>query len=118
LIGHGTADPFHPKVVRSTAGATGALDYMKRDLAEILAEFENKEWQVYLMDGGDGSISLQTIKPAEKSILMIGNEGNGISEHLFLPQRTKVGIPGHSSSVESLNAAIATGIGLYHMAGI
>ncbi|WP_340105366.1 TrmH family RNA methyltransferase [Rhodohalobacter sp. 8-1] len=117
LIGNGTADPFHPKVVRSTAGATGALDYAKGDLAELLGEFENVDWQVYLMDGGDDSINLQSIKPEKKSILVIGNEGNGISDHLFLSQRTKVGIPGHSSAVESLNAAIATGIGLYHMTG-
>lgn len=117
LFGHGTADPFHPKVVRSTAGATGTLDYMKGDLLGILAEFENKEWQVYLMDGGGDSINLQSIKPEEKSILVIGNEGNGISDQLFLSRRTKVGIPGNNTAVESLNAAIAAGIGLYHMAG-
>lgn len=115
LIGHGTADLFHPKVVRSTAGATGALDYMKEDLAEILAEFENEEWQVYLMDGGESSIDIQTVDPAEKSILVIGNEGNGISNELFADQRTAVRIPGDSTTVESLNAAIALGIGLFEL---
>ena len=113
LIGHGTADLYHPKVVRSTAGATGALDYMKGDLAELLGNFETNEWQVYLMDGGDDSINLQSIKPEEKSILVIGNEGNGISPGLFADHRTAVRISGDQTTVESLNAGIATGIGLY-----
>src|SRR6056297_1105347 len=100
LMGHGTADPLHPKVVRSTAGATGALDYVKGDIAE-------------LMDGGSDSIKLQSIKPEKKSILVVGNEGNGISEELFISGRTSVRIPGDDSVVESLNAAIAMGIGMY-----
>jgi len=113
LMGHGTADPLHPKVVRSTAGATGALDYVKGDIAELIAEFENKGWRVYLMDGGSDSIKLQSIKPEKKSILVVGNEGNGISEELFISGRTSVRIPGDDSVVESLNAAIAMGIGMY-----
>ena len=113
VMGHGTSDLFHPKVVRSTAGATGALDYVKGDIAELLAEFETEDWQVYLMDGGSDSIKLQSIKPEKKSILVVGNEGNGISEELFISGRTSVRIPGDDSVVESLNAAIAMGIGMY-----
>src|SRR6056297_3578167 len=113
VMGHGTSDLFHPKVVRSTAGATGALDYIKGDLAELLAEFENEDWQGYLMDGGESSIDIKTADPAEKSILVIGNEGNGISAGFFADHRTAVRIPGDQTTVESLNAGIATGIGLY-----
>ena len=117
LLGHGTADPYHPKVVRSTAGATGALDYVKGDLAELLAKFENEDWQVYLMDGGSDSIELQSIKPGKKSVLVVGNEGNGISEEQFRTGRTSVRIPGDDAVVESLNAAIAMGIGMYGFKG-
>ena len=115
LIGHGTADPFHPKVVRSTAGATGTLPYLKGDLSEQLEQFEKSGWNVYLMDGGEDSINLQSIKPEEKSILVIGNEGNGISGYLFTDGRRSVRIAGDQTVVESLNAAIALGIGLYQM---
>ncbi len=117
LLGHGTADPYHPKVVRSTAGATGILDYVKGDLAELLAKFENEDWQVYLMDGGSDSIELQSIKPGKKSVLVVGNEGNGISEEQFRTGRTSVRIPGDDAVVESLNAAIAMGIGMYGFKG-
>lgn len=118
LFGDGTADPFHPKVVRSTAGATGSLPYLKGDLGRLLVEFEKHDWQSYLMDGGEGSVPIQSETPANRSILVIGNEGNGISQELFAGHRKRVRIPGDDSSVESLNAAIAMGIGMYHMASI
>ena len=113
LLGHGTADPFHPKVVRSTAGATGALPYQKGELMELLERFESNGWKSYLMDGAASSVDIRTVKAAEKSILVIGNEGNGISQELFEDERTSVRIPGDNTAVESLNAAIALGIGMY-----
>lgn len=118
LFGDGTADPFHPKVVRSTAGATGALPYRKGDLNELIQQFEEKGWYSYLMDGGEGSVPIKTETPANRSILVIGNEGNGISQELFTGHRKRVRIPGDNSSVESLNAAIAMGIGMYHMVSV
>ncbi|NBC27622.1 MAG: hypothetical protein GVY08_12230 [Bacteroidetes bacterium] len=115
LYGDGTADPFHPKVVRSTAGATGVLPFLKGDLGERLKQFEQNGWQIYLMDGGEGSVPIGREIPARRSVLVIGNEGNGIAHQLFTAQRKRVRIPGESSIVESLNAAMAMGIGMYHM---
>lgn len=115
IIGNGTADPYHPKVVRSTAGATGALSIRKGDLKDLLHELEGDGWNSYLMDGGAGSVDINTVSYGEKSILVIGNEGNGISEDLFSSDRTSVRIPGNDEAVESLNAAIALGIGIYQI---
>ncbi len=113
LFGEGTADPFHPKVVRSTAGATGALPYMKGNSDQLLTDFETNGWRTYLMDGSDKAVNLEDITPSEKSILVIGNEGNGIADYLFKAHRPSVRIAGNHQTVESLNAAIALGIGLY-----
>lgn len=113
VFGEGTADPFHPKVVRSTAGAAGTLPYLKGTLQNLLSGFEIAGWKTYLMDGSQDAESIDDITPAEKSILVIGNEGNGISNHLFTPERKTVSIQGDNQTVESLNAAIALGIGLY-----
>lgn len=115
LIGNGTADPYHPKVVRSTAGATGALPVIKGELSELLDEFESEGWTTFLMDGSDGSVDVKTVTPGERSIIVIGNEGNGISDDLFSSDRTSVRIPGNDEAVESLNAAIALGIGMYEL---
>lgn len=116
LFGEGTADPFHPKVVRSTAGATGALPYRKCDLTGELKLLELAGYRVCLLDGSDDSISIKEIRPEKKTILVVGNEANGIRRDLIDPKRISIRIDGNADHVESLNAAVALGIGLWHFA--
>ncbi|TVQ04724.1 MAG: RNA methyltransferase [Balneolaceae bacterium] len=118
LFGKGCADPFQPKVVRSTAGATGAVHYIRGDFGNIFHELESTGWQVYLLDGSKEAEDLRSVKTAKKSILVAGNEATGISRGLFTANRTRVRIPGHSGIVESLNAAVACGIALEHFSGL
>lgn len=112
ISGAGTADIFNPKTVRSTAGATGVLPFITGRLDQLLKNFENAGWTVYLMDGGTESENIQKISPAGKSIIVIGNEGSGISGSLFTAGRKKVKIEGEQQFVESLNASVACGIAL------
>lgn len=115
LSGKGTVDLFHPKVVRSTAGATGSLKHCNLELQNRLQVFESRGWQVLILDGGAGSLDIREIKPTEKTILLAGNEANGVSRQLFAAHRIPVSIesaPGQEE-VESLNAAIATAIALF-----
>lgn len=114
IAGTGTADLFHPKVVRSTAGATGSIPFVKGNLNEIFADLEQNGWPVYLLDGSDESANIATIHLAEKAVLVVGNEGNGVDSSLFASNRHPVKIPGQNRYVESLNAAVALSIGLYH----
>ena len=112
LIGHGTVDPFHPKVVRSTAGATGAISYVKTNLQETLSNFEASGWNIAALDGGAGSESLKNSRPSQKDILIIGNEGNGVDPKL-MEGKKRISIHGNADNVESLNAAVALSIALY-----
>jgi len=115
LAGTGTVDPWNPKVVRSTAGATGTLPVISGDLDKLLAIFEKKRWQVYLLDGSDSSEELKRVEKNRKSILIAGNEANGISDPLYTDQRQQVKISGRGDkAIESLNAAIALSITLFH----
>lgn len=115
LSGKGTVDLFHPKVVRSTAGATGAVPFRNADLSEELAQFENLGWQIALLDGGPQAMDIRSFNPQRKTILVVGNEANGIDPKLFNDSRPRVAIRrgGKSKSVESLNASIALSIGLF-----
>ena len=115
LSGKGTVDLFHPKVVRSTAGATGSLKYRNGELQSMLPEFEKRGWQVMILEAGEESQDIRNIEPADKIILVTGNEANGVDPRLFGERRTNVCIPRGSrqKGVESLNAAIATAIALF-----
>lgn len=115
IAGKGSVDVYHPKVVRSTAGATGSIAVLSGELEEIFEELEKAGWEILLLDGGDESVNLGSVHPAEKTVLVVGNEGNGISEKLLKSGRKKIRIesaPGQEK-VESLNAAVAVSIALW-----
>lgn len=119
LSGKGTVDLFHPKVVRSTAGATGVIPHKNGELSEILAVFEERGWATFLLDAGAGALSLPEVKPTDKAIVVVGNEAHGIDADLINDRRKKVRIPSphKKPQVESLNAGVAASIALYDVAG-
>jgi len=113
LCGRGTADPWNPKVVRSTAGATGAVPLWSGDLEHLFKQLEKNGWRILMLDGGKGSVPIHEITSRNQTVLVVGNEANGIRMDLLESGRKKVRIDGKSTAVESLNAAIALGIALY-----
>ncbi|MDZ7806410.1 MAG: RNA methyltransferase [Gracilimonas sp.] len=117
IAGKGSVDVYHPKVVRSTAGATGSIPVLTGDLEDIFRKLEGSGWEILLLDGGQGAEDLGSIQPTEKTVLVVGNEGNGISENILNSNRRKVKIessPGQEK-VESLNAAVAVSIALFQL---
>lgn len=117
ITGKGSVDVYHPKVVRSTAGATGSIPVLNGELEEFLIKLEGSGWEVLLLDGGADSVELGSVHPAERTVLVVGNEGNGIAESLLSSGRKKVRIESGAGAigVESLNAAIAVGIALWEL---
>jgi TrmH family RNA methyltransferase len=115
LVGKGSVDLFHPKVVRSTAGATGSMPYLNASLKEDFEIFEQAGWDILMLDGNAGAIPIDQVKLSEKTILVVGNEANGVDKKLINPNRKRVLIPAaeKNRSVESLNAAIALSLALY-----
>ncbi|MBO6522228.1 MAG: RNA methyltransferase [Balneolaceae bacterium] len=115
LHGKGTVDVFNPKVVRSTAGATGVLPFISGDLDYLLGELETSGWNVLLLDGNPGAATITSIPKKEKTVLVVGNEANGVSASLITPKRRRTLIPSvrNSKVVESLNAAVALSIALW-----
>jgi TrmH family RNA methyltransferase len=117
ILGKGTVDMFHPKVVRGTAGATGTIPFLNGELPVVFNTLEHANWQLYLLDVGDGAKALSEISSIEKGVVVVGNEGQGIDDGLVTEKRQKVKIssPVGADNVESLNAAIATSIALYDL---
>ena len=115
--GDGTVDPWHPKVVRSTAGSTGTVPLIRENTSEVLQTLESDGWQVFLLDGSPSSVDIHEINPPGKSVIIVGNEASGISSRLYQPGRTSVRIPGNSTHTESLNAAVAASIAMFHFSG-
>ena len=114
LVGEGSVDLWNPKVVRSTAGATGSIACLECDLGSALPTLENAGWEVALLDGNPGSSPLGDLADLKRVVIVVGNEAQGISALLserFRRYRID-SVPGQRAA-ESLNASVAAGIALY-----
>ena len=108
LCNEGTADVYNPKCVQSCMGALARVKVHYCDLPQVLKETEMPIYGTFL-DGTD--IYKEELSP--NGIIVMGNEGNGISEEvgklvnhrLYVPN-----FPNGSTTTESLNVAVATGI--------
>ena len=102
------------EVVMKTSA--GALDRVRvvlvSNLCEALKKLQKQNYFVYssFMDGED----YKTLDFSGKKILVIGNEGKGISKVVEAITDVRVGIP-MSGSVNSLNASVAAGILIFAM---
>lgn len=111
LVSKGTADSYNSKVVRSTMGAIFRVKIIEcEDLEKTLKEVKRQKYELVIT-------SLQTKNSIydieyNKKVIVIGNEGNGVSKKIQDMADVKVKIP-MIGKTESLNASVATGIVLY-----
>ena len=108
----GTVDLYSEKVLRSTAGMIFDIPVQYISEPDILISFlrsKNKKLTVTLPGSGTPYYKADIKK---NTALVIGNEGNGISDMLIEAADQVVNIPMYGE-VESLNAAISAGILMY-----
>ena len=103
-----SADVYNPKVVQATMGSLAHVSITYCDLVPLLRE-ANVPIYGTLLDGQD--IYQQPL--SREGIIVMGNEGNGISPEVRQLVNHKLLIPNfnkNSETAESLNVAIATAI--------
>ncbi|MCQ2344972.1 MAG: RNA methyltransferase [Paludibacteraceae bacterium] len=112
ICSHGTADVYNPKVVQSTMGAIARVRIHYCDLRETLSQYNRDGWALYgtFLDGKD-IYGEKLCK--ERSVIVMGNEGKGISDEISALVSKRILIPSYpvgTPTSESLNVSIATGI--------
>ena len=100
-----TVDAWSPKVVQATMGSIARVNIVYTDLKELIL---NATVPVYgtLLDGQN----IYTQELSQDGIIVMGNEGNGISQAIRPLINRKLLIPQFHKGPESLNVAIATAI--------
>lgn len=110
----GSVDCWSPKVVQSAMGALFRMNIQYGDLGNVVERAVQTGHYQVMAATLDGSESI-TISSGKPFFLIVGNEAHGISPEILSIVEKKVKIPGDTSRVESLNAAVATGILLYKL---
>lgn len=103
-----TADVWNPKVIQATMGSIARVRIAYTDLVALIKEAQVPVYGT-LLDGDN--IYQQTL--SQNGIIVMGNEGNGISPEIRQLITNKLLIPDFNtgdSHAESLNVAIATAI--------
>lgn len=114
VCSHDTADCYNPKVVQATMGALARVRVHYVDLEKCLQEMREKSMPIYgtLLEGGN-MYKEGAIPNKSNGVIIMGNEGNGISpairEKITHPIRIP-SYPAEADTSESLNVGIATAI--------
>lgn len=111
ILSPGCCEVYNPKVIRASLGSVFFLpseihdhDWLKKQQTNIIAT------------SLEDSSNLFELKKPDNLILIIGSEAFGVNKKILQISdfRARIPIPGN---IESLNAAVAAGIAIYHFIG-
>ena len=111
IVSKKSGDVYNSKVVRSTMGAIFRVNVIESEnLKDTIKETKKHKFNV-ISTSLDTDKSLYDIN-LNKTVIVIGNEANGVSKEIQELSDIKIKIP-MLGKTESLNASVATGVVLY-----
>lgn len=115
LLGQNTVDLYNPKTIRASQGLHFHVDILEKNLKEVIEDLKDKDIPVYGTDVEYGE-DVRNLKEKDKEAyaLVMGNEGNGLSEEIKNMCDSMLYIK-MSEKAESLNVGVATSILLYEL---
>lgn len=113
IMSESCADPFSPKAVRATMGSVFRVPVYFSDIPTAVKQLRENSFTVYAAMLDKSAERLGKTLFSQKTAVVIGNEGNGVTDitrdacgkSLFIPM----------SSAESLNASVAASIIAWEM---
>lgn len=111
----GSVDVFSPKVLRSSMGSAFRLPVMVDVSAEALLNLRSEHDLHLVAAAGEGELDYTDYGWRQPTLLLLGNEGRGVSPDLMAACDTRLRIP-MENGVESLNVAAAGAVMLFEAA--
>lgn len=114
ILSNGTVDPYSTKVLRSTMGSIFHIPVvLVPDIVKFITEIKEEEFTVYITSL-EASRSCYDEDYRRKSVIVVGNEANGVDDSIVYEADRLIRIP-MPGKAESLNAAVACGILLFEI---
>ncbi|MGQ7462098.1 TrmH family RNA methyltransferase [Streptococcus suis] len=104
-----SADIYNMKVLRSMQGSHFHLPIYRLPIEDVFSTLKNNQVEVLATTLSSQSVDYRQVSPGANFALVMGNEGQGISDFVAeeADQLVHITMPGQA---ESLNVAIAAGI--------
>lgn len=111
FVSPNTADLFNPKVIQASMGSFSRVEVVRAEFDEVIQVAKTSACPIYgaFLNGQN----IYKEKLPKKAILVVGNEGNGISRDTEQNINKKIKIPDFTTNLdgaESLNVSVATAI--------
>jgi len=112
LLTDDSVDPYHPKLLRSAAGQWFRCQpWVCPDPLYVMKQYQQNQVQI-IATHPQGSCLYWQVDWTHPSLLLLGNEGQGLPESWLAQADRVVQIP-QAVGVESLNVAVAAAVCLY-----
>ncbi len=108
-----SVNKYNDKLIRASQGMLFKTNVITRNLVDFLNTAKEENYKICITDVTDGK-KINTIKNEDKVIIVMGNEGQGVSDYVRNYADTNIYIP-MNSTCESLNVAVATSIIMYEL---
>lgn len=113
VLGNNTVDVYNPKVVRASQGMIFHINIISRPIVDVIKKLKEDNFLIYGTKVTHGD-SLKNIIAPEKYAIVMGNEGNGMTQEVTELCDKFIYID-MNQNCESLNVGVATSIILYQL---
>lgn len=112
FLSDGTVDLYSPKVIRSTMGSYFHIKVYENVTLSMLADIKNDGFNIICGALSENAVSHTQCDMTKPTILVVGNEANGVSREILNLSSQCVKIP-ILGGAESLNVAVAAAVLMY-----
>ena len=113
VLSEGCADIYSDKVIRASQGMIFKVNIIRYDLIKVINKLKNDNYKIYGTKVTNGK-DIKSLEKTDKFAIIMGNEGNGVSEDILNMCNDYVYID-INKECESLNVGVATSIILYEL---
>ena len=114
FVSENTVDVYNEKVVRASQGAIFKINVVRKELSQIYRILKMNDFQIIVTSLTNNSVYLHELRRKEQFAIVLGNEGNGVSE-VSLNNATDVVKIKMSDKIDSLNVGVAGSIVMYNL---
>ena len=113
VLSKNTVDLYNTKALRSAQGMNFHLNIVREDIPSVIEKLKDNNFTIYGTDVVNG-IDIKDVQKTEKYAIIMGNEGNGISEEVKKLVDKNIYIK-MNENCESLNVSVSASIIMYEL---
>lgn len=116
ILSENSVDSYNSKVIRSSQGMIFKVNIIRTNLKEMIKKLKSDGFYILATKVTDGK-NIKALEKKKKICIIMGNEGNGVSNEILNMADEFVYIK-MSKSCESLNVGVATSILMYEIGSV